>query len=219
MGDDGMLYVTPEMVTLYREAALPCADVIFPNQTEAEYDMWYLSYVSSSPRSVLTRASFWQVPLRSAHHHRSWCPTSSGTTSSSGPAHCHHHDSTEWQRDNTEWRPHDTRGHWPRTLEIDASQVSWRVHWHGGSLCSSCPRRAITWWSLARGSTSRGFSGWCRAVAHSFEQRTSSHLRSTTRHYCTTHRSPHADLTSFNVINSCTIFGNKHLVQFNIFCQ
>jgi pyridoxal/pyridoxine/pyridoxamine kinase len=38
MGDDGKLYVTAEMVALYREAALPCADVIFPNQTEAEYD-------------------------------------------------------------------------------------------------------------------------------------------------------------------------------------
>jgi len=39
MGDGGKLYgsVPQEMVGLYKEKVLPWADVLFPNQTEAEY--------------------------------------------------------------------------------------------------------------------------------------------------------------------------------------
>jgi len=39
MGDDGQLYrsVPMEMVELYKKEVLPFADVLFPNQTEAEY--------------------------------------------------------------------------------------------------------------------------------------------------------------------------------------
>jgi pyridoxine kinase len=36
MGDDGSLYVSPEVIPLYRSIA-GLADVITPNQTEAEY--------------------------------------------------------------------------------------------------------------------------------------------------------------------------------------
>ena len=36
MGDDGKLYVPAENVAVFRERLIPCADYIFPNQTEAE---------------------------------------------------------------------------------------------------------------------------------------------------------------------------------------
>lgn len=37
MGDDGKLYVQSEVVPIYRDLLLPIADVITPNQFEAEY--------------------------------------------------------------------------------------------------------------------------------------------------------------------------------------
>ncbi|MES1914077.1 MAG: hypothetical protein MHM6MM_006209, partial [Cercozoa sp. M6MM] len=36
MGDDGELYVPPELVDIYRERLVPLATVLTPNQTEAE---------------------------------------------------------------------------------------------------------------------------------------------------------------------------------------
>lgn len=43
MGDDGKLYVSPEVLPLYREM-IRMADIITPNQTEAEYvSYWYIN--------------------------------------------------------------------------------------------------------------------------------------------------------------------------------
>jgi len=36
MGDNGALYVPPSFVSIYRDRLIPLADVITPNQTEAE---------------------------------------------------------------------------------------------------------------------------------------------------------------------------------------
>jgi len=36
LGDDGRLYVAPELVTMFREKLIPLADIIVPNQFEAE---------------------------------------------------------------------------------------------------------------------------------------------------------------------------------------
>jgi len=36
MGDNGKLYVSPDLVTLFREKLVPLADIALPNQFEAE---------------------------------------------------------------------------------------------------------------------------------------------------------------------------------------
>ncbi len=41
LGDNGALYVPAEFVELYRTSVLPLADIITPNQTEAEYVSLY----------------------------------------------------------------------------------------------------------------------------------------------------------------------------------
>ena len=37
MGDNGQMYVPKELLEIYRDKLLPLADVITPNQFEAEY--------------------------------------------------------------------------------------------------------------------------------------------------------------------------------------
>jgi pyridoxine kinase len=37
MGDDGKIYVSPTIPPLYRDVLLPLADIVTPNQFEAEY--------------------------------------------------------------------------------------------------------------------------------------------------------------------------------------
>jgi pyridoxal/pyridoxine/pyridoxamine kinase len=37
LGDERRLYVPEEMIGIYRDEIIPYADMIFPNQTEAEY--------------------------------------------------------------------------------------------------------------------------------------------------------------------------------------
>ena len=37
MGDDGKLYVSKELVAIYRDEVISHADFLFPNQTECEY--------------------------------------------------------------------------------------------------------------------------------------------------------------------------------------
>jgi len=37
MGDDGSLYVSNDLVSIYRDEVLPAADIILPNQTECEF--------------------------------------------------------------------------------------------------------------------------------------------------------------------------------------
>ena len=36
MGDNGKLYVTPDLLPIYQETILPLADIVTPNQFEAE---------------------------------------------------------------------------------------------------------------------------------------------------------------------------------------
>jgi len=41
MGDNGQMYVPKELLEIYRDKLLPLADVITPNQFEAEYVFFF----------------------------------------------------------------------------------------------------------------------------------------------------------------------------------
>lgn len=44
LGDDGEFYTPQELVSIYREEVIPLADVVTPNQFEAEYDSHFFKH-------------------------------------------------------------------------------------------------------------------------------------------------------------------------------